>query len=154
MTTVRIFTPPNRLANIVEGHEGVAFDTLVAASQERLDLMQDDLQAYVGEEISRIVAIYALGEEIMFARCGELGQAAMNVADVAGVAGLTELGEVAGGIRAMIDSLFCKGVWHTDALEAHITSLILVNSGGSPEGELAKVLGRLSKMRAAVGVIE
>ena len=154
MTAVRIFNPPNRLAKIVEGHDGVAFNDLVTASERRIEDLQDDIREYVREEVKRIVGIYAHGEEIMFARCKELGDAAMNVADVAGAAKLCDLGEVAGGIRAMIDSLFGKGVWHTDALEAHITSLILFNAESPSKEEADKVLSRLSKMRAAVGVVE
>ena len=154
MTAVRIFNPPNRLAKIVEGHDGVAFNDLVTASEGRIEDLQDDIREYVREEVKRIVGIYAHGEEIMFARCKELGDAAMNVADVAGAAKLCDLGEVAGGIRAMIDSLFGKGVWHTDALEAHITSLILFNAESPSKEEADKVLSRLSKMRAAVGVVE
>ncbi len=155
MTKVRIFDPPNRLAKIVQGVEGVPFDDLVAASESRIDLMKDELQVYLREQVQRVIWFGSLEEEIIFARCASVGQTAMNIADVAGAAGLRQLGEVAHGIRAMIDSLFCKGVWHTDALEAHITSLALLNSEPPPgEEEGERILKRLSRMRAAIGVVE
>ncbi len=155
MASVKISMPTNRLGKIVEGHEGVAFDTLVAASEKRLSLMKEDLRTYIQAQIQEIVAIHALGEELMFARCRELEHAAMNIADVAGVAQLGAIGEAANGIRAMIGSLFCKGVWHTDALELHITSLLLLNTDPPPSAEeTGSVLSRLRKMRAAVGVVE
>ncbi len=155
MKLLDIFTPTNRLAKIIEGNGGIAFETLVAQSDKRLLMMKDDLQAYVREQINEIVAIHAQGEELLFARCKELGLAAMNIADVAGVAKLFEVGEAASGIRAMIDSLVEKGVWHTDALELHITSLVLLASEPVPsQEETGKVLSRLSKMRAAIGVVE
>ena len=86
MTKVRIFDPPNRLAKIVQGSEGVCFDELVAASEDRIELMKDQLQIYVRDQVRRVVWFGSLEEEIMFARCAELGQAAMNIADVAGAA--------------------------------------------------------------------
>jgi len=155
MTKVRIFDPPNRLAKIVQGSEGVCFDELVAASEDRIELLKDQLQIYVRDQVRRVVWFGSLEEEIIFARCAELGQAAMNIADVAGAAQLEQLGEVAHGIRAMIDSLFCKGVWHTDALEAHITSLALLSHEPPPSAkEGDAILKRLARMRAAIGVIE
>jgi len=155
MTKVRIFNPPNGLAKILEGGEGVHFDELVAGSEGRIGEMKDVLQDYVRDQARRVVWFGSLEEEIIFARCGELSQAAMNIADVAGAAELEQLGEVAHGIRAMIDSLYCKGVWHTDALEAHITSLALLNSEPPPsvkEGDA--ILKRLARVRAAIGVVE
>ena len=155
MKPVKIFVPANRLAKIVQGNEGIAFEALVADCEKRLLLMKDELQAYVREQIREIVSIHAQGEDLMFARCKELGLAAMNIADVAGIAKLAEVGEAAHGIRAMIDSLVRKGVWHTDALELHITSLVLLSSEPAPsQEEIGRVLGRLRKMRAAIGVVE
>ncbi len=153
--SVHIFKPPNRLEKIVSGNEGQHFNTLVAASEARLMLLEDDIRAHVSVQVKLIVQISSLGEELLFARCYEIRDAAMSIADVAGVAKLTELGEVAGGIRAMIDSLACKGVWHTDALEAHVTSLVLLHGEPAPSADEAqKVLLRLGKMRAAIGVME
>jgi hypothetical protein len=155
MTSVRIFTPPNRLAKIVSGNDGPFFSTLVEASEQRLALLADGILAHVSEQVQAIVELSKLGEEIMFARCYEIRDAAMSIADVAAVADLAEVGVAAGGIRAMIDSLACKGVWHTDALEAHITSLVLLHCQPPPSADEAqKVLLRLGKMRAAIGVVE
>ncbi|WP_293678266.1 hypothetical protein [uncultured Phenylobacterium sp.] len=155
MTSVRIFAPPNRLAKIIAGNEGQFFSTLVEASERRLAALADDIRAHVSTQVQTIVEIASLGEEIIFARCYEIRDAAMSIADVAAVADLAEVGVAAGGIRAMIDSLACKGVWHTDALEAHITSLVLLHGAPPPSADEAqKVLVRLGKMRAAIGVVE
>ena len=155
MTAVRIFTPPNRLAKIVSGNDGDLLSTLAEAREQRLALLADEIRAYVGEQVEIIIGLFSHGEEIIFARCYEIRDAAMNIADVAAVANLNAVGEAAGGIRAMIDSLACKGVWHTDALEAHVTSLLLLHGEPAPSPEEArKVLARLGKMRASIGVVE
>lgn len=155
MKPARIFTPPNRLAKLLVGHDRVAFDVLVDNAEKRIETIREDVQAQVRKDIGRIMAIHSQGEEIMFARCREIGDAAMAIADVAGAAGMPELGEIASGVRAMVDSLFYKGVWHTDALELHITSLLLLESDPPPAAEeVERVLTRLRKLRAAVGVVE
>lgn len=155
MKPARVFTPPNRLAKVLVGADRIAFDTLVEEAEVRIEVIRDDIQTEVRRNIARIMSIYVLGEEIMFARCREIGDAAMAIADVAGAVGMPALGEVAGGIRAMVDSLFYKGVWHTDALELHITSLMLMESDPPPaQDEIERVLTRLSKLRRTVGVVE
>jgi hypothetical protein len=101
------------------------------------------------------VAIYEEGEEIMFARCYEMRDAAMAIADVAAAGRMPHIGEVAAGIRAMIESLSASGVWHTDALELHVTSLVLLSHDPAPcETEAQTILTRLRGMRKAIGVVE
>jgi hypothetical protein len=155
MTNVKIFLPHNRLAKIVDSPDGVAFDKLVADSERRASLMAVSIRAYVSEQIALIVDIYDQGEEILFARCVEVSDAALHIAEIAAAAGSPDLGEAARGIRAMVDSLVNAGVWHTDALELHITSLELFSGSSAPGREEAdRILERLQVMRRSIGVIE
>jgi len=95
------------------------------------------------------------GEEVLFAECRTLSDAALNVAEVAGAAGMDALGEVARGISAMVESLTTSGVWHSDALKLHLDALALINQAGGRMTEENKViLARLRGMRATVGVTE
>lgn len=155
MIVARIFTPENRLANILHSADAPTGAELVAAAEGRLANLQDRIRDYVAEKHKEIVAYAALGDDILFAECGALGEAALGVAEVAGAAGLVTVGEIARGISAMVDSLFSSGVWHTDALRLHIDALALVDphaSDGAPDSD--RILKRLRTMREAVGILE
>ena len=155
MSQARIFTPPNRLAKILGGLEGRCFDDLVTASENRLGKLEGAIRGYVADQLERLLSIHAQGEVAIFSRSRELGETAMNIAEVAGAARLEATSEVARGLRAMIDSLVTVGVWHTEALSLHISSLALLNRGDPPPvGQTQAMLQELKALRAAIGVVE
>jgi uncharacterized protein YnzC (UPF0291/DUF896 family) len=155
MAVVKTFNPANRLAQILEGSEGVSFEEMVAASEVRVEDLLPGLRESVREKINAITVIHDEGEDSLFARSQEVGDLAMNIAEVAGAARLPALGEVARGICAMIESLLSAGVWHTDGLNLHIMSLTLLSAGKPlPADEVRKMLKQLREMRRAIGVLE
>lgn len=155
MSAVRIFTPKNRLAKVLIGDRGEEYDELVARSEKRVESLADDIRAFVAHQISRILCVYECGEVEVFGSCLEISDAAMNIAETAGAAKMEEIGEVARGIRAMVDGLVASGIWHADALALHIDFLALLNGGTPPtQAEARKTLTRLQSMRAAIGIVE
>ncbi len=155
MIATKIFWAENRLAKILPKVGGAAFEDLVAASEARVALLADKIREHVSAQVAQIVKIHDMGEEEMFAQCIEIGDAAMNIAETAGAAELQPVGEAARGIRAMVDSLVSSGVWHSDALALHITSLALLNGPTPPSAKETKaILKRLHDLRAAIGVAE
>jgi hypothetical protein len=155
MSTARVFTPENRLAKILESLNGPTAGELVADAEKRIDELHDAIREYVREKLATISAYAEQGEDVLFAECRALADASLEVAEVAGAAGLEAVGEVARGISAMVDSLATSGVWHSDALKLHLSALTLVTQeGGHMSKENAVILDRLRGMRAAVGVAE
>jgi len=155
MAAVKVSKPANRLAQILEGSDGVSFAKLVEASEVRVDNLLPGLRESVREKIDAITKIYNGGEESLSAGSTEVGDLAMNIAEIAGAARLPALGEVARGICAMIESLLSAGVWHTDGLNLHIMSLTLLGAGKPlPADEVSKMLNQLREMRRAIGVLE
>lgn len=72
---------------------------------------------------------------------------------VAGASGARAVGEVALGIRLMIEGLFTSGFWHADALRLHVESLAILARGPAQSAAEADVIvQRLKGLRAAVGV--
>ena len=66
---------------------------------------------------------------------------------------MVALGEVARGVCAMVDCLITSGIWHTEALDLHLTSLSLLCRPDPPsEREEARIIARLREMRFAIGV--
>ncbi len=155
MTVVRIFTPENRLASILHSREAPTGAELVTAAESRVDDLRGVILSYVAAKQKEIAAYAALGDDVLFAECRTLGDTALNVAEVAGAAGLEAVGEIARGISAMIDSLKTCGIWHTAALRLHINALGLIDqvSGADPAAG-ALVLKRLQAMREAIGIVE
>ena len=151
----RVFTPENRLANVLSSLEGIPAGELVVSAQARVAALETAVRGYVAMKLDEIMAFTDMAEHDLFAECRTLGGLARNVAEVAGAAGLAAIGEVAAGIDAMVESLVTSGVWHTDALRLHLDALALLNgrTGASAE-EDEVVLARLRNMRKAIGVVE
>ena len=155
MGAVRIFTPDNRLADIVGGPGDFTVDELEARAIERISTIRPDLKAFVAEQVLAIEAISSKPEEIIFAESLALAAHAMAICEVAGAVGLGPLGESARGVSTMIDALIDQGVWHTEALKLHIDALaMLASKPGMPDAEARKVLARLKAMRDGIGVAE
>lgn len=155
MSAARIFTPENRLAKILQTLDGPTAAELVADADARVAKLSGAIRGYVDEKVGVILAFADQGEDVLFAECRTLSETALNVAEVAGAAGMEAIGEVARGITAMVDSLLTSGVWHSDALKLHLNALTLVNqTGGKMTGDNKVILARLRGMREAVGVTE
>ena len=152
MTAVRIFTPENRLAKVVQSLHGETFDDLVVAADSRVESLADGIRRYVGEKVGEIETIHRQGEVAVFGECLSISATAMNIAEVAAAAKRDAIGDVARGICEMVDGLVSSGVWHSDALELHLTALTLLNGERAPDKEEAsRIVARLSDMREAIG---
>ena len=151
----QIFTPENRLTRILSNTTGETPSRLISDADALVEALGDTLRAYVGEKLEVIAAYAAADEDRLFAESRSLGDAARGVAEIAGAAGMETTGEIARGICGMIENLVTNGVWHTEALKVHINALKLVNQRavGRDAGNEA-ILGRLSALRAAVGVLD
>ena len=155
MGAVRIFTPENRLANIVGGPADSTADELERRAAERVAAIAPGLRQFVSEKVAEIEQIAQLPEETIFAESLALGDAALAICEIAAAAGLGPLGEAARGIATMVDALVSDGVWHTDALLLHINALAMFTL--HPDLDLAEVqtiLARLKAMRDGIGVPE
>lgn len=155
MTAARIFTPENRLAHILQTIDAPTAAELVADADGRVDKLGEAIRAYVAAKLEEIMGFAEQGEDVLFAECRTLADASLNVAEVAGAAGLEALGEVSRGISAMVESLITSGVWHSDALKLHLDALALMNqAGGRMTEENKTILARLRGMREAIGVTD
>lgn len=155
MTVARIFTPENRLAKILVELDGATPAELIAAADGRVATLNAAIRGYVDDKLKEIMAFASQGEDVLFAECRTLADASLNVAEVAGAAGLDAVGEVARGISAMVEGLITSGVWHSDALRVHLEALALVNqAGGRMSEENEVILKRLRGMRQNIGVVE
>ncbi|MFC3070607.1 hypothetical protein [Phenylobacterium soli] len=155
MSSARIFTPENRLAKILETIDAPTAAELVNDAECRVAQLSEAIHGYVEAKLQEILVFATQSEEVLFAECQTLADAAMNVAEVAGAAEMEAIGEVARGISAMVEGLTTSGVWHSDALKLHLDALALVNqNGGGLTDENKTILARLRGMREAVGVAD
>lgn len=154
MQTVRIFTPDNRLARALRS-DGPSAESLIADADARVAALADSIRAFVAERIALIVAFADQPEDELFAGCGDIGAPAMNIAEVAGAAGLGAVGAVARGLCVMIDGLTAQGVWHTEALRIHLRALRLVGDpDGASEEEGRRIVDDLVALRRSLGLPE
>lgn len=155
MGQARIFTPENRLARVLASLQGSAPQQLVADAEARVAELGAAIRRYVQDRLGPIMAFGDLGEDVLFARCRELGAMSLDVAEVAGAAGMEAIGEAARGISAMVEGLVDRGVWHTDALKLHLEALSLLSQSAAPdEGQIKAILDQLVTMRRAIGLSE
>ena len=155
MDDVRISTPRNRLAKILEGIGGRTIDDMSSDAESRVATLAGAIRTFAALQVAEIMKIHRQGEVAMFSECRTVSLLAMNIAETAGAGQMHGLGEAARGVCAMIDALMDDGVWHTEALGAHLNALVLFSCPHPPgEGEMARVVARLSELRAAVGITD
>ncbi len=152
MPTAVIFTPLNRLKEILTNPQAPTGQTLVERAEARVDGLRENIRAFVRETSVQIFEIANLPEEEVFAESLRLGAAAQSICEVAQTAGWPTIGEAARGIREMVEALVRTGAWHTEALKLHIDVLVLLNSDPTPPPEIAtQMLDRLRQMRDRIG---
>jgi hypothetical protein len=155
MSIVKIFTPENRLADIVGESDDPTVASLVRDAENRVFGLRDQIRRHVAEQHAVLARLAHAPEEEIFADCHKIAAAARGISDVAGAADMEAVGEAARGIFALINALGCKGVWHTDALKLHVTALALLNSDTPPSrGDAVQILKKLKAMREWVGATD
>jgi hypothetical protein len=153
MSYVHISTPRNRLAKIFEGVGGRTIDDMAGDAEVRVQALSSAVRLYAVEQVAEIMRIHRQGEVVMFTQCRVIGTLALNIAETAGAAQMHALGEAARGVCALIDALVTKGVWHADALEAHINTITLFSRDHQlAESEVTRIVDKLYELRASIGV--
>jgi hypothetical protein len=154
LSAARVFDVDNRLAKVLCNLGGEVAAKLIAQAEAEVAKLHALIRAYVSEEVAAILIYSGAGDDVLLADCERLCRHALNVAEVAGAAELTGLGEVAGGINALIENLKSTGLWHTEALRLHLRAMMLLSQDAiDPAGE-GVVLEQLRTMRRAIGVQE
>lgn len=153
MDDVHISTPQNRLAKVLEGIGGRTIDDMARDAETRVATLSGAIRAFAAAQVAEIMKIHRQGEIAMFSESRSVSTLAMNIAETAGAGQMHGLGEAARGVCAMVDALTGDGVWHTEALEAHLNALVLFSCPQPPgEGEMARIIAKLSELREAVGI--
>ena len=115
--------------------------------------MKASLAQTVAAHVARVLAFAGRDAEALSGASLELGDAALHIAELAGAAGLADAGEVARGLRAMVDAQHHTGHLRGQAVELHIAALALVSGHDRPgPADTALILSNLHRMRRAVGV--
>lgn len=149
MTAIRIFTPTNPLAQVIN-ETGRTAEELVSASEGRLEALADDMNALVRAHLAQLVALRGRGRSGLVAHAAELSRVGMGIAEIAGAAKRPLLGEGARGLLAMLEGLAPAGGRGGEALAVHIDALELLAAEPEPAAAEA-LLGGLAAMRAQLG---
>lgn len=154
MSEARVYSPPNRLSKVLAGPgQGRSADEMLNEAAAGLKAMEASLCETVDGQVARILRLHARGPDAMRAASLELGDAALNVAEIAGAAGRAGIGDAARGLRAMIDAHHQTDLWHADAIAVHVAALALLSGPAAPAPAAAAViLRKLHRVRFAVGV--
>lgn len=155
MNVPRIFTPENRLDKILDSLGGATTGEMVAEADQRVAALADTIQSFVAAKVKLILPFADQAEDVLFAECRTLGDAAVQIAEVAAAAKLGAVGEIARGIASIVDGLVALGVWHGEALRVHIRALKLVaQAQGRLAGDDEAVVDRLRELRRSIGLSE
>lgn len=155
MQSVRIFTAENRLSKALLSQDGPTVDSLIADADARVALLTDRIRVFVAGKVALVAAYAEQSEDALFAGCRDIGEPAMNIAEVAEAAGMGAVGAVARGICVMLDGLVTRGVWHTEAMRVHLRALTLVGGqGGGPGSPPLTIVEDLRTLRRSLGLTD
>lgn len=149
---VHIFMPPNTISGVLNP-AGRPAEALVAASETRLRELAPEIRREVLVQAAMICEIRRHGEPALFGLRDDVSEAALRITELAAHGGLEAMGEVARGLRALIDAHSSQGLWREDALDLHLDCLdLLARDQGLAPGEALALVHRLQGVRAAIGL--
>jgi hypothetical protein len=151
----QIMQPASRLAGVVDNDRGVLTGDLAAHADARVALLADNIRRYVRDLLAGLLPHSNSTDAVILYQLPSIGQAASDIADVAGAARLRIIGEICRGIGAMVATHQTTGACHIGALRLHLSTLRLIDfdHGDRMAGGDA-LLDQLRAMRAAIGTIE
>ncbi len=153
MTEPLVHTPKNRLAKVLGNDEAPLAEQLIADANGKVASLAEAVRGHVRKALDHILTYVGREDEALFAASHALGAAALSVAEVAGAAGMTAIGEIARGVSALVDDGVLRGNLRADALRLHLDALALVSRDGDgrgPDNDIVVI--RLAALRKAIGV--
>lgn len=146
------FKPRNRLAQILSRSGGSDFIDHVARAEKAIGDLAPKMSKGLKAQVETLSNLCLGSEAEVFEACREIGLSGLTLIESARLAGRWDLAEIAEGLWQMIDALTARGIWHTDALKAHVATLRLLSSdAGSPDLS-PTLIAELQRLRAAIGV--
>ena len=123
MNPVRFFAPENRLAEAIDDPDGILIDDAIADADREVALAADESAQKIDESLD---LIYRLAAEAAPGRLDGLYQAVREVAGLAGLAQLPDLGHAAHTFCSLLDLALTKGVLPQDQIQVNIDVLRLL----------------------------
>lgn len=155
MSEARVYAVRNRLSGTLLSRDGPTADRLVSDADARVALLADRIETFVAGRVTLLAAWTDQSEQALLTDCEAIGEAAMNIAEVAEAAGLNAVGAVARGICVLLDGHATRGVWRTDALQVHLRALTLVHDQpGKPASADLTIVEELRSLRSSLGLTE
>jgi predicted anti-sigma-YlaC factor YlaD len=152
MTSVRIFTPVNRLKQVLNESTGKSENDLARTAERRVESLAPQMRAQVGQVLVGLRTLRSGDAARLADHAGEIADDAMLIAELAGAAGWPKVGEAARGVLAVLPALEGGGAKVSKALQVHLDALELLAAEPEPSADDADaILTRLAQMRRALG---
>ena len=155
MPVAEIFMPENRLGAIIGDAADPTTSRLARAAELRVDTLKAGLLLHVASHMQIIRRLARQSDDVALLDCGELGEAAQAICEVAGAAGLYALGEAARGVFIMVAAQGVQGLWRPEALKAHLNAMVMIDGEPDPDhmsGRHATILEELLALRTKIGI--
>lgn len=123
MSLVRFFAPENRLAAAIAQAGGKLIETAIADADEQIAMAADQTRQKIDECLDQVFSLAAQGAN---PRLPELYQAAREVAGLAGLVELDDLGMAAHTFCNQIELASHNGVLTEEQLQVNLGSLRLL----------------------------
>lgn len=117
MSIARFFAPENRLGKVIAVPGGKKIETAIADAEAQIMLVADES---VGKIDELLETVYQTTAESANAHLGQIYQPVREVAGLAGVAGLPDLGVAAHIFCSLIDLAQRKGVLSDDQIQVNL----------------------------------
>jgi hypothetical protein len=142
--TVITRRPENRLAKTIWAPGGKTIEKALEDAAANLNEVREERLAVLRAKLAQIQTLGRQGET--HAKLGDiraLYALASDVNDIAGVFGMSELGQAAYSLCELLDNLASRKVWNWPAVQVHLNGLLLLAdpANAPPEARKAVVDG-------------
>ncbi len=132
---------------------GLRIGAALEKAEENLASIRDDCVAGFDEQLAALLSLNKPGQlEPPEDARRETYRIANEIYGLAGVFGMTELGQAAYSLCELVDRLGALGRWHQPAIDVHVAALLLLRSP-EPDMDASTLLEQLHTVVAQINLL-
>jgi hypothetical protein len=152
--TPKVYKVTNFASIPLDGPDAPLVEHLVKDAEARVDKIKDLVREEIMPQVRNLLCHAETRDDELAMASAQIAAAALSTAEVAGAARMAATGEIARGLRVLIEDGQAKRAFHTGAIRLHLDALVLVSRTGEDSAEAKVVADQLQAMLRHMGLAD
>jgi hypothetical protein len=150
----KVYKVTNFASVALDGPDAPLVEHLVRDAEARVDKIRELVREEVTPHVLALLRHAETRDDRLAMASADIAAAALSTAEVAGAARMAATGEIARGLRVLIEDGQARGAFHAEAIRLHLDALVLVSRTGEESMEAKIVVDELHAMLRHMGLAE